>query len=92
MTKKEWEITANEAQQITFAAPLRKLEEAKKQICQNIKIIAQRGEHHALISFKYYEVSCLEDWCNIYNWLKELGYTVEDNSANKTNPNFYLTW
>lgn len=89
---KEWEITADEAQQIAFNAPIRKLERAKEQICQDIKLTAQRGERRMMISFEYFEVSCLEDWCNIYNWLKDLGYIVEDNSGNKFHPNFCITW
>ena len=89
---KEWEITADKAQQITFDTSICKLERAKKQICEGIKFTAQYGEHNMIIPFECFKVSCLEDWCNIYNWLKELGYTVEDNSRNKFNPNFYITW
>ena len=87
-----WEISASEARKIVEKSPIQKLMNAKKNIMNEINILAQRGDTSYLIQFDYYEVSCLEDWCNIYNWLRHLGYTVEDNSKNKWSPNFYVKW
>lgn len=85
-------LTAEKAREITNGAPLRKLQVAKEKICKGISGAAYLGESYYLISFCYYEVSCPEDWCYIYNWLKDLGYTVEDNSGSKLNPNFVARW
>ena len=89
---KQWELTAETAKSITNEAPLRKLNTTKKQIMETIHDKAQDGRNHALIHMEYYNVSCLEDWNNIYNWLLKLGYNVEDNSSNKFNPNFHVRW
>ena len=89
---KEWEISAIQARMIASQAPFVKLNEAKKKIMQEIEIAATRGENNLLILLEYQELSCLEDWCNIYNWLKKLGYKIEDNSGNKFNPNFCIAW
>lgn len=88
----DWELTAKDAKEITEKAPLRKLEVAKKQIMQKIRSYAQDGRNYTVIQMEYYDVSCPEDWCNIYNWLLKLGYNVEDNSRSRFNPNFYLKW
>jgi len=87
-----WKLFAEDARKITEGASLRKLEAAKKRIMQEIRIYAQNGENYAIVYMEYYDVSCLEDWCNIYNWLLKLGYDVEDNSSHKFNPNFYVKW
>lgn len=86
------ELTAEKARKITNEAPLRKLQAAKEKICKNITGMAYIGESHYVIDFCYYDVSCPEDWCYIYNWLKDLGYTVEDNSTSKLGPNFVVRW
>lgn len=87
-----WEIRASTARNIANNAPLRKLKKAKKQICEEIITAARCGDRNVIILFEYYEVSCLEDWCNIYNWLKKLGYEVEDNSGRKMKPCFIIHW
>ena len=86
------ELTAEAAREITNKAPLRKLQAVKENISQDIACAAYQGESHYFIDFCYYEVSCPEDWCYIFNWLKDLGYTVEDNSGRKINPNFVARW
>lgn len=86
------ELSAKKAREITNGAPLRKLQAAKENICNDIYCAAYQGENHYFLDFCYYEVSCPEDWCNIFNWLKDLGYTVEDNSAKKITPNFTIYW
>ena len=92
MTRESWEIFAGTARKIADTAPLRKLHKTKKQICEQIISYAHEGQRQAIIDFFYYEVSCPEDWCNIFNWLKELGYTVEDYSGRKLNPCFIVKW
>ena len=86
------ELSAEKAREITNGAPLRKLQAAKENICKDISCAAYQGESHYLIDFCYYEVSCLEDWCYIYNWLLGLGYKVQDNSTKKLTPNFTVYW
>lgn len=86
------ELSAEKAREITDGAPMRKLQTAQKNICRDISCAAYQGESYCLIDFCYYEVSCLEDWCYIYNWLKNLGYTVKDNSGHKIKPNFVVEW
>lgn len=88
----KWEVNATKARKITNEAPMRKLRAVKETICKEISCTAYQGKNHYLVDFRYYEVSCPEDWCNIYNWLKDLGYTVEDNSRQKMNPNFFISW
>jgi len=88
----DWKLSAEDARKITNEAPLRKLETAKKQIMQEIRTCAEKGHTFAIIYMEYYDVSCLEDWCNIYNWLLKLDYTVEDNSKHKLDPNFFVEW
>ena len=91
-TNEEWEVSADAARCISNSAPLRKLNDAKKRICEEISKNAFLGRRDCLIDFDYYEVSCPEDWCNIYGWLLRLGYKVQDNSAKKLNPNFIVYW
>lgn len=86
------ELSAEKAREITNGASVRKLQAARENICKDIFNAAYQGKSYCSIDFCYYEVSCLEDWCHIYNWLGNLGYTVEDNSARKTNPNFVVRW
>ena len=92
MTRESWEIFAGTARNIANSAPLRKLKETKEQICQEILEAAYMGKRETVIVLCYYELSCLEDWCNIFNWLKELGYIVEDYSGQKLNPRFIVKW
>lgn len=87
-----YELSAKKAREMTNEAPMRKLQDVKEDICKDIARAAYQGESHYFIDFCYYEVSCPEDWCYIYNWLKDLGYTVEDNSGSKLNPNFVARW
>lgn len=86
------ELSAEKAREITNEAPMRKLQAAKEKICKEISCAAYRGKSYCFIDLCYYEVSCPEDWCYIYNWLKNLGYTVEDNSGRKIGPNFVARW
>lgn len=92
MAKETWEIYASMARNIADSAPMRKLKKTKKQICEEIISYAHEGQRQVIIDFCYYEVSCPEDWCNIFNWLKKLGYTVEDYSGRKMNPCFIVKW
>jgi hypothetical protein len=92
MARETWEISASMARNVAEGAPLRKLKKTKKRICEEITQYANQGEREMLIDFCYYEVSCLEDWCNIFNWLKRLGYTVVDYSGRKINPCFVVKW
>lgn len=85
-------LSAKTAREIANGASMRKLQAAKENICKDISHAAYQGETHYFIDFCYYEVSCPEDWCYIYNWLKDLGYKVQDNSAKKLAPNFVVCW
>ena len=88
--KKNWiNISASEAREITNDASRRKLDETKDEISERIYCAAYLGKDYLRIDFEYYEVSCLEDWCNIYNWLLNLGYTIEDKSKKRY---FIVTW
>ena len=86
------ELSAEKAREITDGAPMRKLKEVKETICRDIYCEAYNGKSYYVIKMEYYEVSCPEDWCYIFNWLKDLGYTVEDNSGRKLTPNFVVGW
>jgi len=88
----KWEIRASMAKDIAESAPMRKLNDAKKKIMEEIKFCARDGKRSYVIDFSYYDVSCLEDWSNIYNWLLKLGYKIDDNSASKIYPNFVAKW
>lgn len=86
-----WEISAEMARNITDESPTQKLIEAKKKIMREIEVYAKRGNTDMAILMEYYDVSCPEDWSNIYNWLLNLGYEVKDNSG-KLNPALYVKW
>ncbi len=88
----KWEVNATKARRITNEAPMRKLRTTKETICKDISCAAYLGKSSYVIDFCYYEVSCLEDWTNIYNWLLKLGYTVGDGSGYKPNPHFTVKW
>ena len=75
------ELSAKAAREITNEARSRKLKEIKETICQDIYLTASQGKSYYFIDFRHYGVSCLEDWRYIYNWLKDLGYTVEITAA-----------
>ena len=93
MTRESWEIYAATARNIAKSAPLRELKETKEQICQEIVKAAYAGKRETTIVLCYYKLSPRpENWCNIFNWLKELGYVVEDCSGQKLNPCFIVRW
>ena len=85
----DWIFTAEDARTTTFNSYLRRLEATKEKICKEIKQTAMDGRKDFVIYMEYYEISCLEDWCNIYNWLVKLGYEVKDNSKHGT---FWVKW
>lgn len=87
-----WEVSASEAKRITESAPIVKLNRAKERIMQEIKKNAMNGNNDIVIYLDYYDVSCLEDWSNIYNWLLNLGYEIQDNSGSKFKPTFWVKW
>ena len=87
-----WELCAKCAHEISDNWASRNLELNKKYIMEKIKDEADAGNYHTTINFNYYEVSSLEEWSNIYNWLLSLHYTIEDYSGSKFNPCFVIHW
>ena len=79
----KWEVNAIKARKITKESPIRKLEQTKREICEEILLRAQNGENEAVLFTNRFDVAMLEDWCNIYNWLLKLGYEIEDETLNK---------
>jgi hypothetical protein len=78
----KWEVNATKARKITKESPIRKLEQTKREICEEILLRAQNGESETVLFTNRFDVAMLEDWCNIYNWLLKLGYEIEDETLN----------
>lgn len=79
----KWEVSATKARRIAKESPIRKLEQAKREICEEILLCAQNGKNEMTLSMNHFDVAMLEDWCNIYNWLLKLGYEIEDETSNE---------
>ena len=79
----KWEVNATKARRIAKESPIRKLEQAKREICDEILLCAQNGKNEMTLSMNRFDVAMLEDWCNIYNWLLKLGYEIEDETSNE---------
>lgn len=79
----KWEVNATKARRITKESPIRKLEQAKREICEEIFLCAQNGKNEMILFMNRFDVAMLEDWCNIYNWLLKLGYEIEDETPNE---------
>ena len=79
----KWEVNATKARRIAKESPIRKLEQAKREICEEILACAQNGKNETVLFTNRFDIAMLEDWCNIYNWLLKLGYEVEDETSNE---------
>lgn len=79
----KWEVSATKAHRIAKESPIRKLRQAKREICEEILSHAQNGANEMTLSMNNFDVAMLEDWCNIYNWLLKLGYEIEDETSNE---------
>lgn len=84
-----WETSAKEARTYADAAPLRRLNEIKREIMNDIEGMSEDGEYCIAILMSDYPPINLENWTNIYNWLLKLGYQVEDKSLNG---HFIVRW
>ena len=79
----KWEVSATKARRVAKESPIRKLEQAKREICEEILVCAQNGKNEMILFMNRFDVATLEDWCNIYNWLLKLGYEIEDETLNE---------
>lgn len=79
----KWEVSATKARRIAKKSPIRKLEQAKREICEEILTCAQNGKNETVLFTNRFDVAMLEDWYNIYNWLLKLDYGVENETSNK---------
>lgn len=78
----KWEVNATKARRIAKESPIRKLGQAKREICEEILSHAQNGANEMTLSMDNFDVALPEDWCNIYNWLLKLDYEIEDETSN----------
>lgn len=78
----KWEVNATKARRVTKESPIRKLEQAKREICEEILSHAQDGKNEMILSMNHFDIAMFEDWNNIYNWLLKLGYEIEDETSN----------
>ena len=78
----KWEVNATKARRVTKESPIRKLEQAKREICEEILSHAQDGKSEMILSMNRFDIAMFEDWNNIYNWLLKLGYEIEDETSN----------
>lgn len=79
----KWEINATKAHRIAKESPIRKLEQTKREIYEEILFCTQNGKNEMILFMNHFNVAMPEDWCNIYNWLLKLGYEIEDETSNE---------
>lgn len=77
----KWEVNATKARRIAKESPIRKLEQAKREICEEILSQAQDGKNEMILSMNRFDIAMFEDWNNIYNWLLKLGYEIKDETS-----------